>query len=87
LREGKVEMGENQIRKEFTIHIAAGDYIIEQISTHTYHVKNSDERWPLTPTITLVPNNDNLTTEIYDKDAQEAMKAILEGVAKPDSKE
>lgn len=80
-------MGENQIRKEFTIHIAAGDYIIEQISTHTYKVKNADERWPLRPTITLVPNIDDPTAEIHDKNAQQAMKAILDGVAKSNSKD
>jgi len=80
-------MGENrEDRKEFIIHIPAGDYQIEQISTHIYKVKNQDEKWPLPPTITLVPDMGKNDT-IHNKDAQEAIKAIHEAIDKAKGKE
>lgn len=80
-------MDENQKeRKVFTIHITAGDYQIELISTHTYEVKNQDEKWLLPPTITIVPDMGNNDT-ICNKDAQEAMTAINEAIEKAEGKE
>lgn len=75
-------MGKNQIKRQFTIHIAAGEYIIEQISTHTYRVRNPDEQWPLlSTTITIVPDENETIDQIHSKDAQEALKAIKGAVA------